>query len=301
MPDARTLAAVTVTVVLWSSAFPGIRAALTGYEPGHMVLLRFLLASVALGLLALATRLPVPRVQDLPGIFGLGLIGIGVYQAALTFGQQTLTAGAAALVVALTPVLMALLARLFLGERLTLWGWAGTALGFLGVALLAVGETGAVSLGAGVPLVLLAALATSVFFVLQKPYLGRYSALQFTTYGIWAGTVVMAGLWWRGLADAVTAAPLDATLSVVYLALFPGMVAYITWAYALARAPASILGNVIFLEPPLAMAIAYVWLAELPSLLAVVGGLIALAGVAIVSTKGQADASRSSASRSVQS
>ena len=87
--------------------------------------------------------------------------------------------------------------------------------------------------------------------------------------------------------DAVADAPRATTLSVVYLALFPGMIAYLTWAYALSRAPASILGNVIYLEPPLAMLIAYVWLTELPSLLAVLGGAIALLGVVVVTVKGR--------------
>ena len=287
MMDVRTLSAVTVTILLWSSAFPGIRAALEGYDPGHMVLLRFLLASAALAVWAAITRMPIPSRRDLPPILALGLLGIGVYQTALTFGQETVSSGAAALIVALTPMIMALLGVMFLKERLTLWGWVGVALGFAGVAVLTIGETEDVTFGAGVPLILLAAFATSIFFVLQKPFLARYSPLQITACGVWAGTLVMAVLWWPGVIDAVTDAPRATTLSVVYLALFPGMIAYLTWAYALSRAPGSILGNVIYLEPPLAMLIAYVWLAELPSLLAVLGGAIALLGVVVVTVKGR--------------
>jgi drug/metabolite transporter (DMT)-like permease len=296
MMDVRTLAAVAVTVILWSSAFPGIRAGLEGYDPGPMVLLRFLLASLALGGLALVTRMPLPRWRDLPGILGLGLLGIGVYQIGLTFGEQTVTAGAAALIVALMPLFMALLAVAFLGERLTALGWLGSLICFGGVALVAVGQGGGHGGGhgdgpgsslTGVALVLLATVATSIYFVLQKPYLRRYSALQLTACGIWAGTAVMAVLWGPGLADAVRAAPIDATLAVVYLGLFPGMVAYVSWAHALSRAPASILGTVIYLEPPIAMVIALIWLGEVPAVESLVGGVIVLAGVLVVTRWGR--------------
>ncbi|MBB4286210.1 DMT family transporter [Roseospira goensis] len=288
--DIRTIGAVSLTVLLWSSAFPGIRAGLAGYDPGHMVLLRFLLASIALAGLAAVTRMPLPRGRDLPAILGLGLLGIGVYQSGLTFGEQSVTAGAAALIVALMPLFMALLAVAALGEHLTALGWAGSLVSFGGVILVALGQGAAPDGGSsltGVALVLGATLATSIFFVFQKPYLRRYSALQITACGIWAATAVMAVLWGPGLATAVRAAPLDATLAVVYLGVCPGMIAYVSWAYALSRAPASILGSVIYLQPPLAMVIALVWLGEVPAVESLAGGLIVLAGVLIVSRWGR--------------
>ena len=60
------------------------------------------------------------------------------------------------------------------------------------------------------------------------------------------------------------------------------------WNYALARMPASILSSFLYLAPVLAMAIAWVWLGELPTLLTVVGGAVAIVGVVVVQTKGQA-------------
>ncbi|MCK1447077.1 DMT family transporter [Bradyrhizobium sp. 48] len=286
MTDTKALFAAAITVLLWSSAFPGIRAALEGYPPGHLVLLRFLIASVSLGIVALVTRLPAPSLADLPGMLLLGVIGIGGYQTALTFGQQTVSAGAAALAVALTPVFMALIGTVFLGERLAAAAWSGTVLSFVGIAIVSLGENGSLKWSGGIALVVLAALATSVFFVLQKPYLRRYSPLQMTTIGIWAGTIIMAFIWLPGLTRSIQQAPVGATAAVLYLAILPGTVAYVTWAYALSKAPASVLGNAIYLEPPLAIVVCYLWLGELPALLTVCGGAIALLGVVITSVFG---------------
>ena len=64
--------------------------------------------------------------------------------------------------------------------------------------------------------------------------------------------------------------------------------AYVTWAYALSKMPASLLGTSLYLEPPIAIAIAFVWLGELPPTLTILGGLIAIGGVVISSIWGKA-------------
>src|SRR5215469_17217045 len=173
--EPKALVATAISLVLWASAFPGIRAALTGYPPGDLVLLRFLIASASLGLWALISKMPLPALRDLPGMGALGLVGIAGYQIALTFGQQTITAGAAVLIITLTPVCMALFGTILLGERLAVLGWLGTFISFVGIAIVSFGESGGFHWSKGVTLVLVATLATSLFFVLQRPYLKRYS------------------------------------------------------------------------------------------------------------------------------
>jgi len=285
--DVKALGATAISLVLWGSAFAGIRAALAAYPPGELVLLRFLIASAALAVWALLTKMPLPRARDLPGMAALGLLGIAGYQIALTFGQQTITAGAAVLIITLTPVCMALFGTVLLGERLTLLGWLGTLVSFAGITLVSFGESGGFKWSPGVTLVLLATLATSLFFVLQRPYLKRYSPFQMTAIGIWAGTALMAALWLPGLIPAIRHAPLAPTLAIVYLGVLPGALAYVTWAYALSKMPASLLGNSLYLEPPIAIAIAFVWLGELPATLTFVGGVIAIGGVVISSLWGR--------------
>lgn len=284
--DTRTLIAIGVTLFFWASAFAGIRVGLSAYAPGHLALFRFLVASAVLAVYAVVIRMPLPQVRDLPVILLLGFLGITVYHVALSHGEVTVTAGAASLLIGSGPVFTALLATLFLGERLKVWGWLGIAISFSGVALIALGEGEGVRLDPGAFLILLAALATSLYFVFQKPYLKKYSALQFAAYTIWAGTLFML-IYLPGLASGVRSAPLGATLAVVYLGVFPAALAYVTWTYALSRSPASIAASFLYLSPVLATLIAWVWLREVPAVLSLAGGGLSLCGVVLVNTRGR--------------
>ncbi|GAB4291094.1 MAG: DMT family transporter [Coriobacteriia bacterium] len=284
--DASTGAAVAFTLVFWASAFAGIKEGLVGYAPGQLALVRFGTASLVLAIYAVVTRMRLPRLTDLSRLGVAGFLGITIYHVSLNFGELTVSAGAASLLIAAAPVFTALLAAAFLGERLTTWGWFGIGVAFSGVAAIAVGESGGgLAFEPGALLILLAAVSTSAYFVVSKPLLKRYRPLEFTAYAIWAGTVPML-VFAPGLVEQAATAPLSATMAGIYIGVFPGALAYVSWSRVLSRLPASAVSTFLYIAPVLAIIIAWVWIGEVPAITSLAGGAVAIAGVAIVQTKG---------------
>lgn len=282
---ASTWIAIVVALLLWASAFAGIRAGLRSYGPGQVALLRFATASATLLLYAVFKRMPLPRRRDLPRIALAGFLGITVYHVALNIGEVNVPAGAAALIIATVPIFTALLSRFVLREHITIWGWAGIAVSFVGVALITFGSGDVIGLEPGALLILAAAVAAALYMVVAKPVLTRYRSVDFTTYMIWIGTAPMLVFAPGLLAQLPAAAPAD-TWAVIFLGVFPGAVSYVLWSHALAKMPASRLAPFLNFQPVNAAVVAWLWLGEVPTTLAIVGGAICLAGVAVVNARG---------------
>lgn len=280
------LIALLVTLTLWASAFAGIRAGLRDYSASHLALLRFLAASATMAVYALLGAVRLPRRRDLPLMLLMGFVSVAFYHVSLNHGEKTVTAGAASMLIASTPVWAALLARFFFRDRLRTWGWVGIAVSFVGVVLIALGEEGGLRFGSGAVWILAAALSSGISILLQKTYLARYSPTEMAAHMVWSGTAMLL-VFSPGLYSAVAGAPLSTTWAVMYLGIFPGAIAYITWGRVLGAAKVAHAASTLYLIPALAILIGWLWLREVPSALAFVGGAIAFAGVLLVNTKGR--------------
>jgi drug/metabolite transporter (DMT)-like permease len=278
--------AALVTIFFWGSSFAAIRAGLHSYSPAHLAVLRFLSASAALVVFALVTRMRLPTLRDVPLVFLLGLLGFAFYSLALNYGEVRIASGPASVLIQTAPIWTALAAILFLREHLGAWGWVGIAVSFLGAAVIGLGGDAGFGLNWGAGFVLLASISASAYIIIQKTMLTRYRPVEITTYAIWAGTLLLLPFS-SGLAAEVQSAPLADTLAVIYLGVGPAALAYATWAVVLSRLPASRASSVLFAVPVVAFLVGWAWLGETPTWMAVVGGVLAMGGVAIVNTLGR--------------
>ncbi|MEO9324289.1 DMT family transporter [Nocardioides sp. C4-1] len=279
------LAAVSTTLVLWASAFVAIRHLGGDFSAGPLSLGRLLVGAVALGVVTVLMRrgapLPRPTGRQWVSIATIGILWFGVYNVALNEGEQRVDAGTAAMLIQVSPVLIAVLAAVFLDERFTPQLALGLTLAFGGVALIGLsgspdGDRDLV----GVGLCLLAAVVYAVSLVLQKPLVARLPAVMITWLACTIGAVAClpyAG----GLVDEVGDAPTSSVAWLVYLGVFPTAIAFSTYAYALKHMSASSLGVTTYVVPVITIVLSLVFLDEVPPGLAYVGGALALVGVAV--------------------
>jgi drug/metabolite transporter (DMT)-like permease len=281
-PRWGALAAVSVTVLAWASAFVVLRDAAPVYHPGALTEGRLLVGVLALGAGLLASRRWVaPTRREWALLVLCGVAWFGIYNVALSWAEQTVDAGTTAMLVNIGPILIALFAGLLLGEGFPRWLVIGALVAFGGAVLVgaATANTDRSDL-LGALLCVLAAVTYAIGVLAQKPVLRRLPGLQVTFLACAIGLACCLPFTPRLIADAA-AAPLSATLGVVYLGAVPTALAFSTWAYALARMDAGRLGVTTYLVPPVTIAMSAVLLGEVPPWLAVVGGAICLVGVGL--------------------
>jgi drug/metabolite transporter (DMT)-like permease len=215
-----------------------------------------------------------------------GLFLFGVYNIALNAGTGRVDAGTAAFVSQVAPVFIALLAALFLRERVSVRALLGMALAFGGVATIALGSSSGHGHGdvLGVVLCVVSALAYAVSAVLEKPLVARLPALQITWVACTVGGLLCLPFW-GSLREDLSAAPAADLGWLLFLGVGPTAAAFTTFAYALRHMRASALGVTTYLIPPLTVALSWVMLSETPPAAAYAGGVLSLVGVAVATSR----------------
>jgi drug/metabolite transporter (DMT)-like permease len=277
--DVPALAAGLVTVTLWGSAFVGIRAAGASLSPGSIALGRLLVSTGILTAVALARRESLPNRRDLLAIAAYGVLWLGVYSVTLNAAERLVDAGTAAMLVNTGPIIVGLLAGIFLREGFPPGLFAGLTVAFAGCVLIgfATSQSGPQSV-LGIVLCIIAAIAYSVAVVVQKPVLSRVPSFQVTWLGSAAAAIACLPFG-PALASEVAGAGAAAIGWTVYLGIFPTAVGFATWSFALRRTSAGRMASITYLAPVVAILLSWTLLRETPPVLSIVGGALCLAGV----------------------
>jgi drug/metabolite transporter (DMT)-like permease len=286
MPASRSsalpLVAVAVTLVLWSSAFVAIRHLGHSFSPGALSLGRLLVGSLALGVVLLTRGWTTPSRRDWLGLVVIGVLWFGVYNVALNAGETRVDAGTAAMLIQLSPVLVAVLAAVFLKEKATAMLGVGLLVAFAGVVVIATSTSDGGSRDPlGVLLCLVSAAVYAISLIFQKPLVSRLSAIQVTWVACTVGAI--ACLPFAGSLARDTAAASTGDIGwVVYLGVFPTAIAFSTYAFALSSMTAGNLSVTTYLVPPITVLLSWLFLSEAPPAIAYVGGVLCLVGVGLV-------------------
>lgn len=277
-PEVKVALATLFVILCWAYSPIGIHIGLQAYEPGHLALLRFLIASAFMAGVASVLRISLPRLKDLPLLAVLGFFAVSLHHIALNYGQRGVSAGAASVLAQSTPLFSTLLAHFVLKDRVNGWQWICVSAGLIGAAVVVTGDQGVGEMDANGLLILLAALSWSLYFALQKHHAHRYDGLTMVCYTVWSGTVLLL-VYAPGLWREAQHAALSVNLAVLLLGIFPSALAYLAWAYVLARSNVSRACIALYLIPPTAMLMAAMVLAERPTSRVLVGTVIVLISV----------------------
>ncbi|WPN96897.1 DMT family transporter [Pseudomonas sp. MUP55] len=272
---------VAAVILCWAYSPIGVHLGLHSYSPGQLALLRFLIASVFMGAVALVMGIGRPRLRDLPWLLVLGFFGVFLHHTSLNSGQQWVTASASSVLAQSAPLFSVLIAFFCLKERVSAWRWGCVLLGLCGVLVVIRGDQGLADLDPRGLLILVAALSWSVCFAVQRRYAHHYSPLTLACYMVWSGTLMLC-VNLPGLPAAVARAPMSVNLAILVLGVFPSALAYLAWGYVLKHVEVSRASVAMYLVPPVAMVMAALLLGEHIALQVLLGGLMVLASVAAI-------------------
>ena len=271
--------------MVWASAFAAIRVGLRSYDPSSYAALRLGVAAAAFALLAPFIHFRLPAPADWPRFVLAGALGMTAYQLLLGWGEEEVAAGTASLLIATSPLWVVVFATVFLRERLRPIAVIGLVIAFVGAAIVAVSTTTELRIAFNALAILLAAVFQAAYIVLTKPLLDRYRPLDVTAATAWVGAILALPFAAR-LPTELGSATAESTISIVYLGVVASALGFLAWTRALSRLPASVLASALWLIPPIATVVAWVWLDEVPGTGVVAGGALVVVGVATVVSVG---------------
>ena len=279
--DVTAISAVVVTILIWASAFPAIRAGLQAFGPVELGAARFAIAGVPAALYLLITRPGWPERHEIWRILTGGIFFVALYTVLLNIGEQTVSAGAASFIINVNPIITAIFAMLLLNETFSGRAWLGTAISFAGIGLIAMGEGDGFRIDIGALFVFGAALCNTITTISQKPLYKKHRPVTVAAWNIVIGALILSPAM-PAAAMQLPHASSEALFAVTYLGLGPSMIAYATYSIMLSKFPASRASNFLYSVPPISTLLGFLWLGEVPSLVAVIGGAMALIGVILV-------------------
>ena len=275
-----------ITVIFWSLAYALTKLALQYFSPFALGFLRYFVASCALVVIALIIKMKPPHKSDLPLFIASGASGFFLYMVTFNKGAVTVSSATGSVIIATAPVITALLARFIYHEKLKLYQWAGIIIQFAGVLILTL-INGVFSVNVGLIWLFGAALALSIYNLLQRRLTKTYTPMQTSAFSIFFGTALLA-IFLPSAAREVSHAPANQLFYVAVLGIFSSAIAYLTSSKAFAKATqTSQVSNYMFITPFTTSILSFFIINEVPDNATLIGGAVILFGIFVFNFGGK--------------
>ncbi len=281
-----------VTTFFWGSSFAAAKYALAELAPLSLAALRFGISALlylAVFLFLPSTRAKIER-GDWWKLTGLAMLGVTLHFWVQYTAVAMTTATNASLIIATSPLSVAIIAAVCFRERLTPMKALGIAVSYAGVILVvtqgslsALWDTRYLT---GNLIMIFNAFCWAMFTVLGGRMAGKYPPFAVAA---WIGIIGAIGLFplgvQAGLLQQLPGLSLSGWLAVLFLATFCTVIGYAGWYYALARLDASRTAVFQYLQPLYTMVLASFLLGEVITWHIIIGGVLIISGLVMASRK----------------
>ncbi len=274
--------------MIWGIAFVAVRRADFELSPVNLAVLRWLISSVAYGIVLIFIGRPkTPFVRkDLPRFLVISFANVPMYHLALNYAETTVSSGLAGLLISLGPVFITALSAYALKEKITRNVILALMLAVSGAAILAIGNLEGTSSGLiGPGEVVISAIAYAIFAVLSKPLVKKYGALHVAIWAGLVGTAMLLPLISQSLVRQAEALSFYGWVSVLYLALLSTVLGYSIFYTLVSRGTVSRLSIQLYLIPIVSVVGGAVLLQESVSTFMILGGGMMLLAIALATKK----------------
>ena len=267
-----------ITTLIWAAAFLFTQFAQESFSSQSIGLLRYLAASAVMLVILIVKRIGFPKWKDVPKFLLAGGIGFAFYVTAFNKSVETINGATCSVISQFIPILTAVCSSVFLREKISVRGWLCIAMAFAGILVLALWN-GALSIKPGILWMLLAAVALSIYNLLQRMFVRDYTPFQVTAYCIFGGTLFLL-LFLPGAVPEMKTASLVSWGAILYLGILGGALGYVFWAKAFSLADrTSDVSNFMFAMPLLTSLIGFLVKGEVPGVETVIGGILIVGGM----------------------
>lgn len=279
--------ALLAMVVIWGVNFSVAKIALAHVSPLQFNVLRFPMAALLLFLvLKVRGELRLPSRAEWPRVLALGLLGNCLYQLCFIFGLDHTSASNAALLLAGTPIITALLSAALGQEHVPMRTWIGVLCTFAGIVLIVTGGTRAVTLGrstlTGDVLMLGATITWAGYTVGSRPLVDRHGPILVAAWTLWIGAIALVLI---GLPDIMrldwNAMSLRTWSAIMYAGILSIGLGYMLWYYGVSKLGNTRTAAYSNLTPVVAMLGAWIFLSEAPLVSQVIGAAVIITGITI--------------------